>query len=209
MKREALLKVSRVEGITDGLFATAMTILLFSVQLPEGTTVVNLPTVLTTKIFEIIVIYAGSFIILGTLWVGSNILHGFLQRVNRQYLWLNILYLIPAGIVPFSTSLLIDYPRNTWCITFYVLNLLVSSIFQICMWRCGVYYKLYNSAYRPCVHRLITKRMSVPVLIYIISLIIAPFNTSAAFAILFLQPVFNIMPGRIDRYISKRELGFK
>lgn len=209
MKPATLLKVSRVEAITDGVFATSMTILVFSVQLPPETSLANLPSMLSNRVFETILMYAGSFIILGTLWVASNILLGFLTRVNRQYMWVNILYLIPAGIVPFSTELIIQYPDSPWSISFYVGNLLVANILQIILWRCGDYYSLYNSSYKECVRLLINRRMCVPPMIYLTSLIIAHWHTRLAFAILLLQPIFNIIPGRIDHYISKRELGFK
>ncbi len=124
-------------------------------------------------------------------------------------MWINILYLIPAGIVPFSTELIIQYPSSPWSIRFYVGNLLVANILQFALWRCGSYYNLYNSSYKECVRRLINKRMFVPAIIYISSLIIADWNTRIAFGVLLLQPIFNIIPGRIDRYINKRELGFK
>lgn len=203
MSYPSILKAQRIEALTDGLFATAMTVLVFSVYLPSGVTDENLSSVLRSNILEIIFIYAGSFIILGTQWVKINILHGFLDHVNRPYFWINILYLIPAGIVPFSTGVLIDYPGNPISIVLYVSNLMVSNIIQILVWRCGVHYKLYHAGYNHEVNKIILYRVLMPFVFYFASLIVAYWHTTLAFIILVIQPIFHIIPGKVDKYLNQ------
>jgi uncharacterized membrane protein len=203
MRQTPVLKVIRIEALADGLFATAMTVLVFSVNLPATVNNDSLANVLTADVLSIIFIYAGSFIILGTQWVKINILQGFLDHVNRPYFWMNILYLIPAGIVPFSTSILIEYPHNPISILFYVSNLMISSIIQILVWRCGVHYKLYNNAYNKHVDKVLMYRMLMPFIFYVSSLLVAYVHTTLAFSILVIQPLFHLIPSKIDQYINK------
>src|SRR5690242_19219537 len=92
MNQRRILKVSRLENLTDGIFAIAMTILVLNITLPLDTTTAKLALVLQTTILEKIFIYAGSFIILGTQWIAMTFQHGFVERLNRPYLWANFLY---------------------------------------------------------------------------------------------------------------------
>lgn len=207
MRNERLLKVSRLAGLTDGVFAIAMTILVFDLRLPHGTTVANLSTVLTANILHNVFVYAGSFIILGTQWIGINFQHGFLDRINRPYLWMNVFYLMSAGIMPFSASLVSSYPTSPISISFFALNLICASILQLIAWQSGCYYKLYNANYTPVARKAVIYRIGILPLFYIASLIMAHWNTTFAFILLIIPPLVLMIPGKVDRYIKKIEEG--
>src|SRR5579864_9283262 len=94
MNQTHLLKISRIEGLTDGVFAIAMTILVLDLRLPPNLQINNLFHVLQNQILFKLYIYIASFILLGTLWVAMNFQFGLLDRLNREYLWANIFYLM-------------------------------------------------------------------------------------------------------------------
>lgn len=88
--------------MTDGVFAIAMTILVLDLHVQNGTPLSEIRTLLTGYILYKIAIYIGSFIIMGTLWIAMNFELGVIERINRPYLWANIIYLMAICLVPFS-----------------------------------------------------------------------------------------------------------
>lgn len=66
-----------------------MTILAFELKLPIGLSLTNLKIVFKQLILMKLFIYVGSFITLGTLWVAMNFQLGFLEKLNRPYIWTN------------------------------------------------------------------------------------------------------------------------
>src|SRR5262245_36882664 len=125
-----LLKVSRLEGLTDGIFAIAMTILILNLHVPLNLTDDKITPLIKNEIYSNLFIYIGTFIILGTHWIAMNFQWGLLDRLNRVYLWVNIFYLMSICVVPFSANLLGAYRYNIHSIYFYVANLLCTSLGQ-------------------------------------------------------------------------------
>lgn len=197
------LKISRLAGLTDGVFAIAMTILVFSLSMPSTVSNDQLPTILKKDIIEKIFIYAGSFIILGTQWVGINVQHSFLDQINRPYLWTNILYLMICCIIPFSASLLVDYPNNPISITFYAANLLFTGLGQILIFYAAYHFKLNVTDYSKEARRSVVQRILIPPIFYLFSLVVAQWSIHAAFIILVIPPFFHMVPGRVDTCIHK------
>jgi uncharacterized membrane protein len=206
MQHDHVLRINRLTGLTDGVFSIAMTILVFEVRLPPNAVVSNLPTILTSNISGKILIYAGSFIILGSQWIAINFQHGFLHRVNRHYLWANILFLMTVGIMPFSAHLLMNYPLSSASISFYSLNLIFSSAIQLGVWHCGGHYKLYTQEYKPENRKVVIHRICIPPLFYLASFFIGHWSPRIAFIILIIPPLFYMLPGKLDKYIDKNEI---
>src|SRR5207237_5637198 len=53
--------------------------------------------------------YFVSFLTIGIIWVNHHTLLEHCKRVDRRFLYLNLLLLIAVGIVPFPTSLVDQY----------------------------------------------------------------------------------------------------
>jgi uncharacterized membrane protein len=200
-----LLKISRLEGLTDGIFAIAMTIMVLNLHVPAhlGTNTI-LPFVIKKDIFHNLFIYAGSFIILGTHWIAMNFQLGLLERLNRIYLWTNMFYLMVICVVPFSANLLGVYPRNTDSLNFYAINLLCASLGQLLTLVCAHFYKLYKTIYTLAIYHAALQRILVAPLFYVTSLIIAHWSMTAGFILLVAPTLIYIIPGRIDRYEEKQ-----
>jgi uncharacterized membrane protein len=195
-----ILKVSRIESLTDGIFAIAMTILILNLSIPTDADVSDLSTLLLTDILLKLVIYIGSFIILGTLWIGMHFQIGLLERINRPYLWTHVFYLMGVCIVPFSSSLVAAHPNNIITISFYAGNLLYTSTMQLIICQFAYIYKLNSPICTPVIRSAIIKRIFLAPLFYIAALITAHWNPSAAFVLLAAPTIVYMLPGRVDRY---------
>src|SRR4030088_188078 len=97
------LSRNRIEALTDGVFAVAMTLLVLDIKVPElepplaGAELPLKPLALWPKFLS----YLISFVILGVYWVGHHIQLSFIRRADRPLLWINILFLLWVALVPF------------------------------------------------------------------------------------------------------------
>jgi len=120
------MKKSRLEAFSDGVFAIVITLLILDIRFPEveygqftKTLVSLLPRILA---------YVMSFIIIGLYWVTHhNSMHA-LKKIDRGFLWLNILLLLCVSFIPFPTSLLGRYPFQAGPIIFYGATLIICNI---------------------------------------------------------------------------------
>ncbi len=200
MIQKHILKVSRLEGLTDGIFAIAMTILILDLRLPSDIKTTNLVAHLQSTILIKLIIYMGSFIILGTLWIAMNFQLGLLERVNRPYLWSNVLYLMLICIVPFSASLLAAYPTHIASLSFYAINLICASMGQLLTILCAHAYHLNRDIYTAAIRQAVIRRIFIAPIFYMAALIIAHHNITIACVFLITPTLLYILPGRVDKF---------
>ena len=109
------LTTKRIESLTDGIFAIAMTILVLNLHLPDGgasSTNSMLQHQLlgqANKIFN----YFLSFVLLAVFWMVHHQQFHVIKRTDRTHLWINVLLLMFVALVPFSTSLVGDF-SSAW-----------------------------------------------------------------------------------------------
>jgi len=195
-----LLKISRLEGLTDGIFAIAMTILILNLHVPNQLDDTHLLPFIKNDTFYNLFIFMGSFIILGTHWIAMSFQMGLVDHLNRAYLWVNMIYLMVICVVPFSANLLGIYPHSTSSIYFYAVNLLCASLGQLLIFLCARYFDLYKNADTANIYWAGVKRVLVAPPFYICSVVLASWNITAAFILLVLPTIIYLKPGRIDRY---------
>ena len=127
----------RIEALTDGIYAIAMTLLVLNLALPGqgiGVTqteeVHNLLLGQAHKFFS----YALSFILLAIFWINHHRQFHFIKRTDHNHLWINIVGLMFIALVPFSTSLSGDYPNETISKLFFDANLFIIGILGSLNW---------------------------------------------------------------------------
>ena len=126
--RQAGLSKARIEALTDGIFATVMTVLVLGLRSPatnlsEGD--------LKSQIFQLwpnILAYAFSFVVLGLYWIGHHNQFHYIKQTDRIFLWINIIFLLTIGFIPFSTSLIGEYPFSPTVVRLYGANLAATGL---------------------------------------------------------------------------------
>jgi len=120
----------RVEALSDGIFATVMTVLVLSLSVPivansGGSTQLNADVASSVQaLVPDIVGYVLSFLILAVMWVSHHNVFHYLKKIDRPLIWLNVLFLLSIGFVPFSTALLGRYPLVQLPVIIYGGNIL-------------------------------------------------------------------------------------
>jgi uncharacterized membrane protein len=100
------VRTNRLEAFSDGVFAIAATLLVLELRVPSDTT--DLPAALL-HLWPAYAAYLVSFLTIGIIWVNHHTLLEHCRRVDRRFLYLNLLLLVAVGIVPFPTSLVDQY----------------------------------------------------------------------------------------------------
>lgn len=200
MRPSTILKVSRLESLTDGIFAIAMTILVLDLRLPRGTPNADLAFVIVHDVIFRIAVYIGSFAILGTLWIAMNFQIGLIERVNRVYLWANVFYLMLVCVVPFSATLLAAYPFNAISMMFYGTNLLCAMLVQFLIAEVANRYDLNRDIYTPQLRWAILKRIFLAPCFYLLAILLANVHNGLAFVALITPTVLYLFPGKVDQF---------
>lgn len=104
---------TRIEALSDGIFAIVMTLLILELHVPNLPP--TAPNVEVTRalvaLWPKFVSYLVAFVSLGVFWVGHHIMYHAIQGADRTLLWLNIAFFMFVSLVPFSTSVLNAFPR--------------------------------------------------------------------------------------------------
>ena len=146
------LKTSRIEALSDGIFAIAMTILILSFE-----TILAPPVVIDEKhlakmlhsLWPDFLHYVESFVILGAFWFQHHHQFHYIKRADFMLLSINIIGLMFIALIPFSTVMISDYGTMRSASVLFEVNLLIAGIIFFVHW-------VYASAG----HRLIDPELS-------------------------------------------------
>jgi TMEM175 potassium channel family protein len=101
------LSKHRVEGLTDGIYAVAMTLLVLELKLPD-TAQLSTEEDLQRMLLQLLpkaIAWIISFFILAIFWLSHQRAFHFVRRVDTKLLWINVLALMFASLLPFSSAL--------------------------------------------------------------------------------------------------------
>lgn len=116
---------NRIEALSDGIFAIAMTLLVLELHVPElpetASNALVAPALL--HLWPKIATYIFSFITLGVYWVGHHLLYHGIRRADRTLLCLNLLFFLLVSFLPFSTSVLNAFKETQVGLQFFGVNL--------------------------------------------------------------------------------------
>ena len=121
---------NRIEALTDGIFAVAMTLLVLDIKPPVHLRFETSEALIDhlSVLEHSFVMYAISFVVLAMFWMGHHLQFHFVRHVDRRLLWINLVFLLLAVVVPFSTNLVGDHGHLQLPVVLYAVNLLVLTL---------------------------------------------------------------------------------
>jgi len=187
---------NRLEFLSDGVFAIVMTLLVVEITIPE----LNEFSSILPEMFS----YFLSFAVLANLWTIHNFLFSIMsQNTTRALASLNILLLSFISLIPFSTSLLGQYPSYGVSVAFYSIHILIISLLSLGV-REFIYYSPHvqnpdhESANITSLDRFYgTSRIVLNVAVSIIAVILSNFSTVYSIALLLVPVILGIIPGSL------------
>src|SRR6202795_1576404 len=114
-------RTDRTEGISDGVFAVSLTLLILDVRPPEGgvSQLVHGLVMIAPRLGT----FALSFAIVAYYWLNHHLILASLRGVKVALIWANMLFLFTIAVLPFSTAVLGRYPLAPAALAIYGANL--------------------------------------------------------------------------------------
>jgi uncharacterized membrane protein len=105
------VSTNRLEAFSDGVFAIAITLLVLDIHVPEPGSG-HLGHELATQ-WPSYAAYVVSFLTIGIIWINHHAAFSRLRAVDHSILIWNLLLLLSVGILPFTTSLMATYLKES------------------------------------------------------------------------------------------------
>lgn len=210
------LKASRIEALSDGVFAIVMTLLVIELAVPvvsEARIAAELGPALLAMWTKFLA-FGISFLILGVFWFNHHLYFQFIKRSDSRFAWLNVLFLTPISLMPFSTALIGEYHiHSTLAVMFYGINGFICTVtLNILWWYSTANYRLIGSEVKPEVIRHIRNRGIFSLILIAIAIIVAlinPIYTIILYFLITLWIFIDMLAANPYRSNHREESGYK
>ena len=129
-------RTGRVEALSDGVIAIAITLLVLELSVPE-TAFDDLWRGIAEE-WPSYLAYATSFLTIGVFWFAHHGIFRRLQYANRRVMLINLLFLMAIAFLPFPTKLMAEAIHEAdatrAAVIFYGASLLVTSLLLSLLW---------------------------------------------------------------------------
>jgi uncharacterized membrane protein len=107
-------QLERLIMFNDGIFAIAITILVYEIKVPALTTFTDHALLQTLaaapfKFFGFLM----SFVIIGHFWSVHHRIFGYIKKTTPYLFWVNLGFLFSIAVLPFSSGLFGEYSAHT------------------------------------------------------------------------------------------------
>jgi uncharacterized membrane protein len=163
----------RVTMFTDGVFAIIITILVLEIGVPAELPEQSLREAIDETGPELLA-WVISFLIVGMYWAWHRDLFNQVRYVNRDVVWLNLLFMMPAALIPFAASVLGEYHDEPIALHLYGAVLIVTSLLRWLLY--GYLMRRPSLLWEPPGTK--TRRIGgllagAPIVIYVIAMLVA------------------------------------
>jgi len=129
-QKSALIEKVRLDALTDGVFAVAITLLVIDLKLPEHFHPMNEAEFLhgLAELQTQFLVYVISFIVLGLRWMSLAKMSRRHETVEDKYVHWSLLHLLLVTCVPFSTMVVGRYGALAPAIWLYCGTTIVAAL---------------------------------------------------------------------------------
>jgi len=131
-----ILGKNRIEALTDGIFAIALTLGVLSIDISKLPT----PSDGSDMYFSLvsflpqIIYYAIGFFVLVSFWMSHHRIMEHVRHVDNVFNWINVAILFFVALVPFTTDLMGYYDQYPLAVQAFAVNLLIIGVLQTAGW---------------------------------------------------------------------------
>jgi uncharacterized membrane protein len=163
-------KISRIESISDGVFAVALTLLVLDLKVPisEGIKTEGDLFAAFCAITPQLLTYFLSFMTLGIFWTGHSTQFNYIHRSDRNLNWISLFFLMLVALLPFTTAFLSKYVTFKLAVGVYWLNILLLGLAVFIQWRYAFKHNFLNvpDTEKSAINKAITKRIVIAQSLY-------------------------------------------
>jgi uncharacterized membrane protein len=193
--------IERIVLFSDAVIAIAITLLVLDIKLPDlpnhaDSSALNAAL---SSIAPKITAYVVSFLVVGQFWYGHFLRFRYIIRADLRLIWLNLLFLMAIGFVPFASSVQSEH-QNATAYALYDGTMAVVALLSAALWGYAIAGdRLVRPGLTPAIRR---QSLVGPLLVagvFIFSALVAQYDVSAA-----RWPWLLLIPAAIERPKRKR-----
>lgn len=193
----------RLEAFSDGVFSIAMTLLVFSIKLPDFSAPISDSELwqALSDLMPHIAVYFITFAVLSVIWINHHfIFHRFAKSVDRALNLLNLAYLAFVAFVPFSASFIGTYHTHQPAAIVYGLNIFLIVLLGAIMMS---YLKRHPEEFLndSITRRLMNQaafRANLSLFCYVIGIVLSFLSIPLSLFFFAFPTIFNIIPGTLS-----------
>lgn len=200
-ENENRFATQRLETLIDGIFAIAMTLLVFNIKLPERTEIAG-GAELAAALVALAPHFSAfvqSFLLLALFWFVSHRQMRAIRHADARFLWINLCWLMAVALVPFSTSLNGEFGRYWEGAAFFHGNLLLVGLLSYAIWHYADRRALIHESLTAAAIRGGKRRGLLFPLAALLALAVAPWGPGWSNLCYLLIPAAAPLLGRRDR----------
>ncbi len=200
--RMAGKNLGRLEALSDGVFAVAMTLLVLDLKAPAAAAVHSEHDLWAALVAlsPRFLTYLMSFVTLGIFWLGQQAQLNLLERSNRDLVWLHIGFLASVCLIPFSTALLAEFLTYRIALIVYWANIFLLGALLLAAWRLSRRFNLAKPDLPPDIDRAIYRRILVAQGLYAFGALLCVFSTTWSIGFIVLVQLNYALAPRIGKF---------
>jgi uncharacterized membrane protein len=193
---------TRLEALTDGVFAIVMTLLVLEFKIPHfKTEIVTNPMLLESlsKMRGTLFAYVLTFAVMITFWNSHHFLINICANADRIVVLLNMLFLGCLSLIPFSTGFLGEYWYTSTACILYGVNILAAHIVHLINYNYVWKNKNIQNHEVPTRNQTQARiRLFITLIFNILGILVAIWNPVFSLVLFILPIVFNTIPGLLN-----------
>lgn len=189
--------VERLNALSDGLFAIAMTLIVLDIRIPPSGAIHSETQLLgaLAALAPQIATYLMSFLTLGIFWVGQQAQLGHFKQADRNLTWIQLAFLAAVAALPFTTHLLSEFVTFRTAILVYWGNFSMLGLLLLVSWTYAEHAGLVADDVPPDLGSTIVRRIVIAQALYAVGTALCVINTYVSMAVIVaLQLFFAIGP---------------
>lgn len=197
------LTTTRVESLSDGVFAIVLTLMVFQIRVPD-ISADKAPHDLWPRLLHQapeFYSYAISFILVGIYWVAHHNMYHLVKRSTRPLLWMNLLFLMFVGFVPYTVALVGRYADIQKVMIIYGVHLMIISGLLFLQWWYVTRKKnlLVSPLNAEFVRSVDFKILTAPA-VCVLAILTSFISVRGSYLLYLLTIVMYLLPSRMDKF---------
>ena len=195
------LAKGRLEALTDGVFAIAITLLVIEIPVPSVEPGESLARAILDQ-WPSYGAYTVTFFLVGAYWVNHHRMFTLLKGVNHTFLLLNVVFLMAIAIIPFPNALLAEYTlepelRSVAAAVYGLAMLALAILFNVVWWYAGGRGRLMRDDCDVGKVRKVLKSYLIGPILYLTGVILAFVQPVASLVLFVLVPFGYLAEGPV------------
>ena len=156
-------RLERIAGLSDGVFAIAMTLIVLEIHVPDPGPIHSEQDLWSAflTLGPRLLTYLLSFLTLGIFWNGQQTQLNLFASADRDLTWLQLAFLATVALMPFSTSLLAEFITFRIALLAYWVNIFLIGLLLYLNWIYATRNGLATEDATPAVSAAVKRRIFV------------------------------------------------